>query len=532
MMVKAPLIGVVGTLAVLVFGAGPALADTAPSVTIASPTAATSSSVHVSGTVNPHGGPSATSWAFEYSREPLVEGWITALSGEYPENSAEAISTSPLPVEGTLEGLQPNTTYTVRLVAMNAGGEATPEPEATAQTSAIAPSVESESTSTLEPTEATLEAQVNPNNETTTGYLQYSTSAAVNSDGALLTSTQTATPPGPEIGSNYETHPVGPATLTALTPGMTYYYQAVAINATGTTYGHVQEFTTLDTPTVTTGEAQNITRTGATVLGTVDPAGAPTTYHIAYVPAGKYEEGTANPYANGSVTQQSTGIGDGYTVQQLPPTFIGELTPGETYDYAVIATNSVGSTIGPNESFTTSSPTPPLALTGEALGVTQTNVTLTGTVDTRGLQSTLEFELGTTPGAGSAKPATIVSESGTVVEIYASYANNLQPGTTYYYRVLATNPDGTEYGAIRSFTTTSFPEPASLPQTPLLTLPTSQSPPTTKTTTAAKPLTNTQKLAKALKACKKDKPKSKRTTCEKQAHKKYPTNKKKKTRRK
>ena len=50
---------------------------------------------------------------------------------------------------------------------------------------------------------------------------------------------------------------------------------------------------------------------------------------------------------------------------------------------------------------------------------------------------------------------------------------------------------------------------------------------TTTTTTKPKVLTKAQKLANALKACKKDKKKSKRAACEKQARKKYAPAKKK-----
>jgi hypothetical protein len=55
-------------------------------------------------------------------------------------------------------------------------------------------------------------------------------------------------------------------------------------------------------------------------------------------------------------------------------------------------------------------------------------------------------------------------------------------------------------------------------------------PDTSHPASAVKPLTRAQKLAKALKACKKDKSKSKRTKCEKEARKKYaPKSKAKKT---
>ncbi len=46
---------------------------------------------------------------------------------------------------------------------------------------------------------------------------------------------------------------------------------------------------------------------------------------------------------------------------------------------------------------------------------------------------------------------------------------------------------------------------------------------TTKPAAKPKPLSHAQELAKALKACRKDKHKRKRVTCEKQAHKRYPT---------
>ena len=44
----------------------------------------------------------------------------------------------------------------------------------------------------------------------------------------------------------------------------------------------------------------------------------------------------------------------------------------------------------------------------------------------------------------------------------------LQPGTVYYYRVVATNADGTTYGEEQSFATESFPTAFAIPATPAL----------------------------------------------------------------
>lgn len=98
----------------------------------------------------------------------------------------------------------------------------------------------------------------------------------------------------------------------------------------------------------------------------------------------------------------------------------------------------------------------------------------------------------------------------------------LVPGTTYYYRVTATNADGTAQGTDRTFTTPAYNNPIVQPFTlPLIASPAIAFPAeTTNTATTPKGLTNAQKLAKALKACRK-KPKGKRASCEKQVRKKF-----------
>ena len=112
----------------------------------------------------------------------------------------------------------------------------------------------------------------------------------------------------------------------------------------------------------------------------------------------------------------------------------------------------------------------------------------------------------------------------------ASFNGDLQAGTTYYYRVIATSQDGVSYGAEQSFATSSFPAPAGLPVAPAL-IPfvsiaeinakeAKEAKASARGTLPAAPLTRAQKLAKALKLCKR-KPKSKRAGCQKQARKKY-----------
>jgi FlaG/FlaF family flagellin (archaellin) len=204
---------------------------------------------------------------------------------------------------------------------------------------------------------------------------------------------------------------------------------------------------------------------------------------------------------------------------------ISELLPGTTYHYRLLATNQAGTEESPDETFTTSPPTPPAAITAGASGVSQDTATISGTVSTNGLQTSYGFEIGTE--AGEYGPATgLGSLGGATTEAVTVTLGELQPGTTYYYRVTAINADGTVYGEPQTFTTPGFPvlltAPASLPliATPAIAFPTGSQENTGSTKATTKKLTNAQKLAKALKACHAKKGK-KRATCEAAAHRKY-----------
>jgi hypothetical protein len=110
----------------------------------------------------------------------------------------------------------------------------------------------------------------------------------------------------------------------------------------------------------------------------------------------------------------------------------------------------------------------------------------------------------------------------------------LEPGTTYHYRIAATNSLGTSYGEDQTFTTTTTSSRAGIQsgtssagsQGGSSGTPGGKPPGSSGKTVSPKVLTRGQKLAKALKQCKKE-PKRKRAACEKRAHKKYAPVKKK-----
>lgn len=101
---------------------------------------------------------------------------------------------------------------------------------------------------------------------------------------------------------------------------------------------------------------------------------------------------------------------------------------------------------------------PPQAATGGSSAVGQTSATVSGTVNPAGLATTYAFEYGTTTGYGT---TTTSRDAGAGPDDLAVDADltGLAAGTTYHYRVRATNADGTTVGEDRTFTTDAATTP-------------------------------------------------------------------------
>jgi hypothetical protein len=459
--------------------------------------------------VNPQN--EVTTCTFEYGALAVSENTAPCEQGG---GTLEGFGSQPASISVT--GLAQATTYHFRVTARNATGETQPEGEFTTL-AAEKPAVAGESVSGLTSTDVMLEAKVNPNYQETTYSFEYSTSASM---------TGAATVGEGSLPAVSEELAAGPAdTGGALQPATTYFYRLVATNGTGVTDGPVQQFRTLDTPVVTTGGAQGMTRSTVTLTGTVNPEGAETAYHFLYIEQSGYEAGVASnpsePYAKGQITPSKAVPAGAQTVPAA--LVIANLRPGTTYHYALVATNSVGSVTGAGQATTTLPSTPPATFTGGAAGVGQTAATLTGVVEPQGLPTTYSFELGSTPSA--LLQVAVGDASGGNVSATLS---GLIPGTTYYYRLTATNEDGSSAGAQASFATTAVPNTAPTVFQGFLTLDGIAPLPGPKIvgSSPAKPLTKAQRLAKALKVCRKDKQKGKRQACEKQARGRYGTIKK------
>jgi hypothetical protein len=101
-------------------------------------------------------------------------------------------------------------------------------------------------------------------------------------------------------------------------------------------------------------------------------------------------------------------------------------------------------------------PKAPRASTGSALHVNESTVALSATVSPGGQQTTCYFQYGTTTAYEAQTPTAAVG-SGTVAVRVSQPITGLQPGTTYHYRIVASNATGTSDGLDHTFTTKEIP---------------------------------------------------------------------------
>ncbi|HTA14720.1 MAG TPA: hypothetical protein VK781_07675, partial [Solirubrobacteraceae bacterium] len=104
-------------------------------------------------------------------------------------------------------------------------------------------------------------------------------------------------------------------------------------------------------------------------------------------------------------------------------------------------------------------PTPgPRAMTGPASEVSVHNAKIAGLVNPGGSSTSYAFEYGTSTAYGTTAPITPqeVGSGNTFVPVSVAVAN-LEGGTTYHYRLVATNTNGVVYSADHTFSTTPVP---------------------------------------------------------------------------
>jgi phosphodiesterase/alkaline phosphatase D-like protein len=398
-------------------------AATAPAVSTGATTAVTATSANVSGTVNPNGGP--TTYAFQYGATTAYGSQTTMIPAGSGTNAVAAAA--------TISGLTSDTTYHYRIVATNSAG-AIDGGDATFTTAKAPPVVVTGGAASVTTTSAVLSATVNPEAKSTNYQFQYGTTAAYGQQSAAAA-----------VGSG--TAPVAVrTTITGLRPGVTYHYRVIATNPDGTSTGADAIVATVgSSPVVSTGAVATVTTGSAVLGGQVNPNGRTTSY--------AFEYGTTTAY--GSQTTFAA-AGSSTTSTKVAATISG-LAAGTPYHYRLVATNSVGATVGADATFETSAgvlpagSTLPVVSSALAVTLTATGAQLNGAINPAAARTTWWFEYGTTGAYG------LRTSTQTMTGIGARPINfklfGLAPGTSFHFRLIAQTSTTLYIGPDAVFTT-------------------------------------------------------------------------------
>ena len=329
-----------------------------------------------------------------------------------------------------ITGLNPATTYYVRAYAINVAGTfyAT---EKSFTTLAIAPTVTTTAISSITGVSAASGCNV-----TSTG------GASVTERGIVYSTAANPTIADSKITDASNGAGAYTASLTGLANGTTYYVRAYAINSIGTSYGSQVSFTTLNKPTVTTTTASLVTATSASTGGNVTSNGG-----NAITERGVVYSTAANP------TTSDTKITDATASTGSFSTSLTGLASSTTYHIRAYAINSVGTSYGTDESFTTiSGAIAPAVTTAAVSDLGSVSVTVGGSLDSDGGASVTERGIVYSSSINPTTADTKIADASTAIGTYSTGLTGLTPGATYHVRAYAINSIATSYGSDVAFT--------------------------------------------------------------------------------
>ena len=221
--------------------------------------------------------------------------------------------------------------------------------------------------------------------------------------------------------------------------GATYHYQLVGMNSTNAVLGGDLTFKLLQSlPIATTLPATNIALTNATLNGTVNPQGVPSTAWFQY--------GTTTSYGSVTLPVSLPGTNTTLTVSNL----LSGLVSGTTYHFQLVVSNSAGTALGGDLSFTTGQQLPAVT-TLAASSISASNAILNGTVNPQGALTTAWFQYGTSASYGSVTPSFSLPGTNTTLTV-SNLLSGLVSGTTYHFQLVVSNSAGTALGGDFSFT--------------------------------------------------------------------------------
>ena len=378
----------------------------------------------LNGELNP-GGVGTAAYDFSYNAGGSCEGGSTTTPGE---TTGTAVKVSQLVA---LEG---NTEYTFCLIGFSAGEttETISGGSRTFFTPKIAPEVLGESSEGVTPFAATLKAEVNPENQPTT--------SCVFEYGKVVSEHSAPCSPSSVEGSSPQ--PVT-ASLGGLEAATTYHYRVVTGNPTGKATGvKEEEFKTLPTeaPTVGNVHASEETPFAATLNAEVNPEYQKTSCEIEWGEVvSEHTEKCVPPTLEGSGNQ---GV-------SLP---VKGLKPGTIYHINVKAENAAHEKGEGTGEFKTLPKEAPTVGNLHASEETPFAATLNAEVNPEYQKTSCEIEYGKVVSEHKAKcvPPSLEGSGSQGVSLHVT---ELEPNTTYHFRVIAKNVTGENPPAEAEFKT-------------------------------------------------------------------------------
>ena len=237
-----------------------------------------------------------------------------------------------------------------------------------------------------------------------------------------------------------------------LLPNTTYHYRLGARqvgNLQNTIYGATRTFTTgppATRPSIGNSQSGSLIETGhnvAVMRAAIMSGSSPAKVFIHY--------GLSNAYGLRAELADPVEINS----EEIAEVRLTNLTPGATYHYRWLATNTEGAVTSENRTFTT--PPAPLVETLAATEVTYFGAVLNGRANPRGgFTMAPSFELGANTAYGAEhRPDNVVFLSGNSTSDLRVAVANLSPNTTYHFRLRCTqdNTENKTYGQDFTFTT-------------------------------------------------------------------------------
>lgn len=365
------------------------------------------------------------SWSTNEAATSQVEYGVTTSYG----SSSALNSTLVTSHSRVLNNLNPSTTYHYRVISRDAAGNTGTSGDRTFTTAAAPdttpPAISGIGVSNITTAAATISWTTNEPSDT---QIQYGTTTSYGS----------ATPLNGSLITSHSQQ------ITGLSPSTTYNYRVLSRDAAGNlaTSGN-RTFTTAappDTtpPTISNIAASNITSTSAVITWSTN-------------------EGATSQVDYGTTTSYGASSSLNTTLVSSHSRTLSNLSPSTTYNYRVISTDGAGNlSVSGNRTFTTSATpdTTPPVLSGIAAGnISSASVAISWSTN-EAATSQVEYGPTTAYGALSTLNTTLLTSHSITVA-------NLQPATTYNYRVISRDAAGnTATSGNNSFTTAAAQPPS------------------------------------------------------------------------